>query len=84
MHLSGYSTDEAEGLFAHQPDDRSEGTGGCSRHPDRLARRIIGHRMSIVSAMNEFRLHRPDMKPSALVRAGMKVGKDMTGRCRTP
>jgi uncharacterized membrane protein len=80
MHLSGYSTDEAESLLLI-----SQTTGLRVRellYAGILIASlgaIMDTAMSIVSAMNEIRLHRPDMKPSALVRAGMNVGKDMIG-----
>lgn len=80
MHISGYSTDEAESLLLI-----SQTTGLKVR--DLLYAGILiaslgaimDTAMSIVSAMNEIHLHRPDMKTASLVKAGMNVGKDMIG-----
>lgn len=80
MHLSGYSTEEAESLLLI-----SQTTGLKVR--DLLYAGILvaslgaimDTAMSIVSAMNEIYQHRPEMKASSLVKAGMNVGKDMIG-----
>jgi uncharacterized membrane protein len=74
MHVSGYSTDEAESLLLI-----SQTTGLKVR--DLLYAGILiaslgaimDTAMSIVSAMNEIHLHRPDMKTTSLVKAGMNV-----------
>jgi len=80
MHISGYSTNEAEELLLI-----SQTTGLKVR--DLLYAGILiaslgaimDTSVSIVSAMYEYYINIPEIKTSALFKSGMNVGKDMIG-----
>ena len=80
MHISGYSTDEAESLLLI-----GQTTG--LKVKDLLYSGILivslgaimDIAMSVVSSMSEVKLHRPDSSALVLFKAGMNVGKDVIG-----
>lgn len=80
MHISGYSTDEAESLLLI-----GQTTG--LKVKDLLYSGILivslgaimDIAMSVVSSMSEVKQHRPDSSALVLFKAGMNVGKDVIG-----
>ncbi|MDC7124827.1 MAG: YibE/F family protein, partial [Spirochaetales bacterium] len=80
MHISGYNTDEAESLLLI-----GQTTG--LRVRDLLYSGILiaslgaimDIAMSVVSSMNELKLHKPESSAMVLFKAGMNVGKDVIG-----
>jgi uncharacterized membrane protein len=80
MHVSGFSTEEAESLLLI-----GQTTGLEVRYLlfsgilIASMGAVMDTAMSIVSAMNEIHAHMPAMKTAGLVKAGMNVGKDLIG-----
>lgn len=80
MHISGYSTDEAEDLlFIGQTTGLKVRDLLFSGILIASLGAIMDTAMSIVSSITEFHLNMPGMKTTALIKAGMNVGKDMIG-----
>ncbi len=80
IHISGFSTDEAEDLLVIGQ------TTGLQVKDLLFAGILIASlgaimdtSITIVSAINEVYLNIPGIKPAALIKAGMNVGKDMIG-----
>lgn len=80
MHLSGFSTDEAESLLLIAQTSGLQVQnllyGGILIVS---LGAIMDIAMSVVSAMSEVRAHSPQVSAGTLFRAGMNVGKDVIG-----
>jgi uncharacterized membrane protein len=80
MHISGFSTDEAENLLLI-----GQTTGLKVKYLlfsgilIASMGAVMDTSVSIVSSIYEFHVNMPGMKASDLIRAGMNVGKDMIG-----